>query len=141
MLNPVTAGINIVTMHSSTKDPIMSKKLKNEIQERTGEDGNTTVPQNVLDYVQGALAAYGVTWSKVKDAILSPEIIVKREPNPLEDRLLSTEEMADYLHVSRVTLFRYVKAGKIRAYKMGRRNLYSLSEVHQVLKEVEVSNA
>ena len=118
----------------------MSKKLKNEIQERTGEDGNTTVPQNVLDYVQGALAAYGVSWNRVKDAILSP-VITEREPNPFEGRLLSTEEMADYLHVSRVTLSRYIKAGKLHVYKMGRRNLFSISEVQQTLKDPEVSNA
>ncbi len=139
MLNPITHGISIIIMHPSSKEPIMSIKLRSNIQ-KTGKDGNIAVPQNVLDYVQGALSAYGVSWDKVKDAILSPEDI-EQKPNPLEDRFLSTEEVASFFHVSRVSIHRYCKAGKLHAYKMGRRNLFSLSEVMQSLKGGEVSNA
>lgn len=127
--------VDNVTMHSSIKEPIMSNKLRNNIQNKTGEGGNIAVPQNVLDYIQGALAVYGVSWDKVKDAILSPE------SKPSEDRFLSTEEVADFFRVSRVSIHRYCKAGKLHAYKMGRRNLFSLSEVTQSLKGEEVSNA
>lgn len=109
---------------------------------RNGTERNehgAVVPQNVLDIVRGALLPYQVPWDKVQDAIMQPEDDNKKS-QAAEDRFLSTDEVAGILHVSRVTLHRYKKAGKIGAYKMGRRNLYSLREVQAALKGVNASN-
>ena len=42
------------------------------------------------------------------------------------------------LHVSRITLHRYRTAGKIRVFKLGRRNLYSSKEIRAALKSEKV---
>ena len=97
------------------------------------EEAHSSIPQNVLDCVQAALRPYldKPTLNKVRNAILS---VNDSEPEPVQDRLLSTEEIGELLHVTRVTIFRYMKAGKIRAYKLGRRNLFSLREVMAAVK-------
>lgn len=99
----------------------------------------SSIPQNVLDCVQTVLRPYldKPTLNKVRDAILS---VNDSKPEPVQDRFLSTEEIGELLHVSRVTVFRYMKAGKIQALKLGRRNLFSLNEVIAALKSVEVAN-
>ena len=99
----------------------------------------SSIPQNVLDCVQTVLRPYldKPTLNKVRDAILS---VNDSKPEPMQDRFLSTEEIGELLHVSRVTVFRYMKAGKIQALKLGRRNLFSLNEVIAALKSVEVAN-
>ena len=110
----------------------------------SGADSNsrdTAVPQNVLDCVRSALSPYldRARWTKVHDAILAPEGS-NPEPAPVQDHFLSTEELGKILHVSRPTIFRYMKAGKIKAHKLGRRNLFSLNEVLATLKNAEVAN-
>ena len=102
----------------------------------------TNVPQHILDSIRIALGPYmnREGWETVCGAILSPNQYNHELSNEREDHLLSTEELAGKLHVSRVTLFRYMKAGKIRAYKLGRRNLYSLNEVMASLKGEGVAN-
>lgn len=100
------------------------------------------VPQRVLDIIQNVLVPYEdhVPWEGVRNAILSPAQF-QRETEQTQEKILSTEELTEILHVSRVTIFRYLKAGKIRAYKFGRRNLFSLREVIAALKNEEVPNA
>lgn len=96
------------------------------------------VPTRIVDYIHGMLLPYPVTWDRVNKAITSHasnEAVVS-----MPNSFLSTEELSEFLHVSRVTVFRYMKAGKIRAYKLGRRNLFSLREVVDALKGVEVAN-
>lgn len=104
------------------------------------EAHSSSIPQNVLDCVQAVLRPYldKLTLNKVRDAILS---VNDSKPEPVQDRFLSTEEIGELLHVSRVTVFRYMKAGKIQAHKLGRRNLFSLNEVFAALKNVEATNA
>ena len=103
------------------------------------ELNSSSIPQNVLDCVQAVLRPYldKPTLNKVRDAILS---VNDSKPEPAQDRFLSTEELGEYLHVSRPTIFRYMKAGKIHAHKLGRRNLFSLNEVLATLKNEEVAN-
>ena len=103
------------------------------------ESPSSSIPQNVLDCVQTVLRPYldKPTLNKVRDAILA---VNESKPEPAQDRFLSTEEIGELLHVSRVTIFRYMKAGKIQAHKLGRRNLFSLNEVIATLKSVEVAN-
>ena len=79
-------------------------------------------------------------WENVRRAILAPDHRASEVVPEQEDRLLSTEEMCEFLHTSRPSIFRFMKAGKIRAYKLGRRNLFSLNEVLATLKNAEVAN-
>ena len=103
---------------------------------------NPPVPPEVLGCVQSILSNYldREAWENVRRAILAPDHRASEAVSEQEDRLLSTEELGGLLHTSRVTLSRYKKAGKIRAYKLGRRNLFSLSEVLATLKNEEVAN-
>ena len=102
---------------------------------------STNIPQNILDSIRIALGPYmnREGWETVRGAILSPNQYNHDLPREREDQLLCTEELAGKLHVSRVTIFRYMKAGKIRAYKFGRRNLFSLNEVMATLKGEEAT--
>lgn len=38
----------------------------------------------------------------------------------MDDKLLTLNEVAEYLRVSKLTVWRYIKAGKLPAYKFGR---------------------
>lgn len=95
------------------------------------------VPQHVLKLVELALGDYltRADLARVRKAILSP---CNGEPElmstPMQDRFMCTEELTEFLHVSRVTIFRYMRAGKITAHKLGRRNLYSVAEVMAAVK-------
>ena len=123
----------------------MKKKNHRPSETTATSDGRTpppAVPQNVLDLIHGALLPYPVQWGRVLTAILSSEDCNELKAVSVEeDRFLSTEELGEYLHVSRSTIFRYMKAGKIHAHKLGRRNLFSLREVVAALKNEEVPNA
>ena len=92
-----------------------------------------SVPQHALDIVQITLQPYldKLTLNKVREAILS---VKDSKPAPVQDRFLSTEEICELLHASRTTVFRYMKAGKIQAHKLGRRNLYSVAEIMAAVK-------
>ena len=97
------------------------------------EPHSSSVPQHALDIFQITLQPYldKRTLNSVRDTILS---VNDSKPEPVLDRFLSTEEIGELLHVSRVTVFRYMKAGKIQAHKLGRRNLYSVAEVMAAVK-------
>ena len=103
---------------------------------------NPPVPPEVLGCVQSILSNYldREAWENVRRAILAPDHRASEVVPEQEDRLLSTEEMCEFLHASRPSIFRFMKAGKIRAYKLGRRNLFSLNEVLATLKNEEVAN-
>lgn len=106
--------------------------MKYQTRDTGKTDGTSTpVPQNVLDLVQGVLLPFRdrVSWERVYNAIISDENTVL-----VQDRFLSTEELCELLHISRPTVHRYMKAGKLKAHKLGRRNLYSLMEVQDALK-------
>ena len=100
------------------------------------------VPPEVLVCVQSILSNYldREAWEIVRRAILTPDHRASEAVPEQEDRFLSTEELCELLHISRPTVHRYKKVGKIRAYKLGRRNLFSLSEVLATLKNEEVAN-
>jgi|YNPBryunderm2012_1023409.scaffolds.fasta_scaffold128140_1 predicted DNA-binding transcriptional regulator AlpA len=53
-------------------------------------------------------------------------------PTPAKDnKLISDEELCEWLDVSKTTLWRYEKAGKIRPMKIGRTKMYDLDEVRE----------
>lgn len=91
------------------------------------------VPQYVLDCIRSALSPFKISWDKVRDAILSQE--------QEDETFLSTEEVSKMLHVSRITLHRYKTAGKIRVFKLGRRNLYSSKQIRAALMREEAQDA
>ena len=109
--------------------------------DRQSEDGTgkgrpeTPVPQNILDCVRSALSPYIISWDKVQDAIMSTGT-EDQQADTEEETFLSTEDVSKMLHVSRTTLHRYKTAGKIRVFKLGRRNLYSSKEIRAALKNV-----
>lgn len=47
----------------------------------------------------------------------------------------STSEVADLFGVNRVTIYRWVKEGKIGAYQIGKRNKIPEAEVARLLEE------
>jgi excisionase family DNA binding protein len=51
------------------------------------------------------------------------------------DKLYTLEEIAKYLRVSERTLFRYIKRGKLRAYRIGQWRV-SQKDLKKFLKEV-----
>ena len=122
------------------KKAILTVRPNHSEEEIAEEPHSSSVPQHALDIVQIALRPYldKHALNKVRDAILS---VNDSKPEPVQDRFLSTEEIGELLHASRTTVFRYMKAGKIRAHKLGRRNLFSLNEVFASLKNAEVTNA
>ena len=99
------------------------------------EAHSSNIPQHVLDCGQTLLQPHlnPGKWNKVRDAILAVEVD-ESEPAPVQDRFMCTEELGELLHVSRVTIFRYMRAGKIKSHKLGRRNLYSVAEIMAAVK-------
>ena len=114
--------------------------------DRQSEDGTgkgrpeTPVPQNILDCVRSALSPYITSWDKVQDAIMSSGT-EDQQADTEEETFLSTEDVSKMLHVSRTTLHRYKTAGKIRVFKLGRRNLYSSKEIRAALKNATPQEA
>ena len=51
-----------------------------------------------------------------------------------EDTVLTTEEAIQYLKVSKPTLLKHVRLGKIKAIKMGRSWRFLQSELYRFLK-------
>jgi hypothetical protein len=106
--------------------------------EHTPQNGETTdglksvVPQNVLDIIRCAISPYPVPWSRIRNAILSEED--GNSKSILPDDLMDTAEAIKALKISRVTLHRRVREGTIPVHKLGRRNLYSLKEIREVLQ-------
>ena len=127
-----------------TKEPFMADKYKTislPQDQAVSNCHSSAVPQNVLDIIQGTLLPFHVKWDRVRTAILSPDDrSVLKGDSPDNDRFMSTEELCEFIHTSRTSIFRLIKAGKLRAYKLGRRNLFSLSEVIAALKNEEAAN-
>jgi excisionase family DNA binding protein len=56
----------------------------------------------------------------------------------MEERHLSLSEAADALNISERTAYRWIKSGKLRAYKPGRDYWIPESAIKEVVKESEV---
>ena len=99
------------------------------------EKNSSPIPEHTLKLVELALSDYQTRadWARVREAILLP-YADKLEHAPAQDRFLCTEELCELLHVSRVMIFRYMRDGKIKSHKLGRRNLYSVAEVMAAVK-------
>jgi excisionase family DNA binding protein len=53
------------------------------------------------------------------------------------ERVITESEAMRLLNVSRPTLWRYRKAGKLRYYKIGGKLGYSVSQIQELLKSCE----
>ena len=51
-----------------------------------------------------------------------------------KDKLLSSEEICKILKISRVTLYRWIKDGKVESIKIGKRHLFKESVLEQLIK-------
>lgn len=49
-------------------------------------------------------------------------------------------EVAEKLRVNIMTIYRYIKAGKIRAYKLGKEFRIDVKEYERFLKSIETKN-
>lgn len=47
---------------------------------------------------------------------------------------MTVDEVAQYLKVSKQTIYRWTDAGKLKKYKAGRYNRYKKSEIDQVME-------
>lgn len=54
-----------------------------------------------------------------------------QENNNVEEKWVNTEDVAEHLSVSMDTVKAWVRAGKLPAYKAGKRYKYKLSEVDE----------
>ena len=46
-----------------------------------------------------------------------------------ELKYLTSEEVMKILHINKTTLWKYIKLGKLKRYKVGHRNLFRRSEL------------
>ena len=55
----------------------------------------------------------------------------------MEKRFLSVKEVSEFLGISRITINRWVKAGEIPSYKLGKRRVFDKEEVIAWVKSHE----
>ena len=59
----------------------------------------------------------------------------KEQPIDNDNVNCDRDEACAHLHITPTTLWRMEKAGKIKAYKVGRRNLYSKQDIDELIKK------
>lgn len=59
----------------------------------------------------------------------------------MTESLYSTSEVAVFFNVNRVTIYRWIKEGKIKAYKIGKHYKISVSEVVRLLRKFGFSES
>ena len=57
----------------------------------------------------------------------------------MESKFLTVREVAEMLKVNKMTIYRYVKAGKIEAYKVGKDFRIQETEIEKFLENIKVS--
>ena len=57
-----------------------------------------------------------------------------QEHKETEEKLLTSDELSERLHLSKVTIWKLRRSGKIKSYKLGRRVYFKLSEVLDNMK-------
>ena len=48
------------------------------------------------------------------------------------------EDVCELLQVSKITVYRWIKSGKIPAYKVGKSYLFKISDVHKLIEDSKV---
>ena len=72
----------------------------------------------------------------MKKKIYYPSIEEKIYPNPSKEFYL-VEELAKTLRVSNMTIYRYIKARKVKAYKIGKEFRIDKEEFNEFLNKVK----
>jgi len=57
----------------------------------------------------------------------------------MESKFLTVQEVAEMLKVNKMTIYRYIKAGKIEAYKIGKDFRIQKEEFDRFLENIKVS--
>ena len=65
---------------------------------------------------------------------LAEKNIGNRVDSHVEEGYHNREELCEKLHISYPTLWRIEKAGLLKSQKVGRKNLYSMQEVNDLIK-------
>jgi putative molybdopterin biosynthesis protein len=55
--------------------------------------------------------------------------------NDIQPTLLTVNQVCEILHISKLTLYRWVKRGKLKASKVGQKLLIEQAEVQKLLEE------
>jgi excisionase family DNA binding protein len=53
------------------------------------------------------------------------------------DEYISMNEAAEFLNVTRLTLYRWAKSGKLKIYKKGRNSIIKKTDAERVKREME----
>ena len=72
----------------------------------------------------------------VREELLNPKVKVKNKME--KEAYLTYEEVCEYLHISRSTLYRLLNLGTIKCYKINKRCLFKLQEVNASCMKVSV---
>ena len=48
------------------------------------------------------------------------------------------EDVCDLLQVSKITIYRWIKSGKIISYKVGKSYLFKIEDVHKLIEDSRV---
>ncbi len=65
----------------------------------------------------------------IQEAVRDSQPPQTSSPQKIEERLLTSDELAAELHMSKVTIWKLRKAGRIKGHKLGRRIFYKKSEI------------
>jgi len=84
---------------------------------------------------------YGINVEELKDFISKSvttgiQNFLSQE-NEKQDQLINVEEVTRLLNVSKVTVFKWKKEGRIPFYRIGRRIFFKKQEVLDSLKKIE----
>lgn len=72
----------------------------------------------------------------VREELLNPKVKAKNKMK--KEAYLTYEDVCEYLHISRSTLYRLVNLGTIKCYKINKRCLFKLHEVNASCMKVSV---
>lgn len=55
-----------------------------------------------------------------------------------DSKFYKIEDVCELLQVSKITIYRWIKSGKITAYKVGKSYLFKIEDVHKLIEDSRV---
>ncbi len=55
-----------------------------------------------------------------------------------DSKFYKIEDVCELLQVSKITMYRWIKSGKITAYKVGKSYLFKVEDVHKLIEDSRV---
>lgn len=55
-----------------------------------------------------------------------------------DSKFYKIEDVCELLQVSKITIYRWIKSGKITAYKVGKSYLFKVEDVHKLIEDSKV---